>query len=80
MTGKPMGIADVARDLGTSPRTLQRQLAASGQSFNVLLDATRRRAAEQYLSDARLSIAEVAYLLGYPNRPRSTGRSAGGPG
>ncbi len=65
MTGKPMGIADVARDLGTSPRTLQRQLAASGQSFNVLLDATRRRAAEQYLSDARLSIAEVAYLLGY---------------
>jgi AraC-like DNA-binding protein len=40
-------------------------LAASGQSFNALLDATRKRAAEQYLSDARLSIAEVAYLLGY---------------
>jgi AraC-like DNA-binding protein len=65
MTGKPLGIAEVARDLGMSPRTLQRQLAASGQSFNALLDATRRRAAEQYLSDARLSIAEVAYLLGY---------------
>lgn len=55
----------VARRLGLSPRTLQRRLAAEGQPFQLLLDGTRRRLAAQYLRDPRLSLTEIAFLLGY---------------
>jgi AraC-like DNA-binding protein len=34
-------------------------------SYNRLLDQVLKDAAERYLSDSPLSIAEVAYLLGY---------------
>jgi AraC-like DNA-binding protein len=58
-------IQTVARALATSARSLQRRLAAAGVSYRKLLDVTRKAAAERYLSDSRLSIGEVAYLLGY---------------
>ena len=55
----------VARELALSPRTLQRRLAASGWSFDALVDQTCREIAEKHLSESVLSIAEIAYLLGY---------------
>ena len=55
----------IARDLGTSPRTLQRRLSGAGLSYQELLDGLRREVAERYLSQSSLSIGEVAYLLGY---------------
>ena len=55
----------VARRLATTPRTLQRRLASAGTSFEALCDDARRQAASTYLADTTLSIAEVAYLLGY---------------
>ncbi len=55
----------IARALATSPRSLQRRLAAAGVSYQQLLDLARRDAAERYLIDSPLSIGEVAYLLGY---------------
>jgi AraC-like DNA-binding protein len=55
----------VARRLATTPRTLQRRLARAGTSFDVLCDQARKEAADAYLSDTTLSIAEVTYLLGY---------------
>jgi AraC-like DNA-binding protein len=58
-------MAVVARELGTSSRTLQRRLSAVGLSFQQLLDAVRRDTAERCLTDSALSIAEVAYLIGY---------------
>lgn len=58
-------LADMARALHMSPRTLQRRLDAEGVRFQALVDAMRRELAERYLGDARLSIAEVAYLLGF---------------
>jgi len=58
-------IDSVAHDLATSSRTLQRRLAAGGLSYQDLVELTRREAAERYLTDLSLSIAEVAYLLGY---------------
>jgi AraC-like DNA-binding protein len=58
-------IQSVARELSTSTRSLQRRLAAAGVSYNQLLDQVRKEAAERYLCDAPLSIAEIAYLLGY---------------
>jgi AraC-like DNA-binding protein len=59
------GIQSVARQLATTPRTLQRRLAAEGLSYQEVLDSTRRAMAEQHLAEQRLSIAEVSYLLGY---------------
>jgi AraC-like DNA-binding protein len=58
-------IQSVARCLATSARTLQRRLSAAGTSYQELLDSTRCEAASRYLQDRRLSISEVAYLLGY---------------
>jgi AraC-like DNA-binding protein len=58
-------IHTVARTLATSPRSLQRRLAAAGVSYQQLLDLARKAAAERYLIDSPLSIGEVAYLLGY---------------
>jgi AraC-like DNA-binding protein len=42
-----------------------RNLARAGTSFETLRDDARKQAAEVYLADPTLSIAEVAYLLGY---------------
>lgn len=55
----------VARDLGTSARTLTRRLAASGASFSVILDELRYHLAVQYLRDGTGTISEIAWLLGY---------------
>lgn len=58
-------LADVARALGTSARTLQRRLEADETSFQALVDSVRRRCAERYVRDARLSAQEIAFLLGF---------------
>ena len=58
-------IETVARELATTPRTLQRRLAAAGSSFQTLVELTRRETAERYLTGSALSIAEIGYLLGY---------------
>jgi AraC-like DNA-binding protein len=55
----------VARRLATTPRTLQRHLAKAGTTFEALCDEARKQAAETFLADTTLSIAEVTYLLGY---------------
>jgi len=55
----------IARDLGTSSRTLQRRLSSAGVSYQDLLDHVRRDAAERYIGSTPLSIGEIAYLLGY---------------
>ncbi len=58
-------LGDVARGLGVSSRTLQRQLAAHGARYADLLDDTLRDLAASALRDPRLTVADVAYLLGY---------------
>jgi len=65
VAGGDTRIASVARDLATSARTLQRRLAAAGVSYQELLDAARREAAGHHVQASRMSISEVAYLLGY---------------
>lgn len=51
--------------LNLSSRTLHRRLAARGFRFREILEKTRWEQAEVYLRDTRLSLAEVALLLGY---------------
>ena len=62
--GKPQA-ALVARKLNMSPRTLARRLADEGLSFASVLEEMRRELAMRYLEDARLSISQVAWLLGF---------------
>jgi AraC-like DNA-binding protein len=58
-------IEALARQLAMSPRTLQRRLAHEGSSYQDILAETRREAAERFLGESALSVAEVGYLLGY---------------
>lgn len=62
--GEPKRLA-VASSLRMSTRTLQRRLQEEGNSFQQLLDETRRELALQYLGQPQLTLLEVAYLLGF---------------
>jgi AraC-like DNA-binding protein len=66
--GLPRGNSDVrhvARALELTERTLQRKLATEGHTFAGLLEEVRRALAQRYLDDPRLSVSEIAFLLGY---------------
>jgi AraC-like DNA-binding protein len=56
---------EVARQLGTSPRSMTRSLAGEGLTFSVVLEQFRRDLAKAYLNDPDLSISQIAWLLGY---------------
>lgn len=58
-------LAAVARDLGLSERSLQRRLGEEGTTFLALLDAARRELACLHLENPAVSVAEVAFLLGF---------------
>jgi AraC-like DNA-binding protein len=58
-------IGEVARDLGLSARTFTRRLAAKGLRFSDVVDNVRRDLARRYLGDPRLTIQQIAFLLGY---------------
>jgi AraC-like DNA-binding protein len=61
----PPSLAEVARRLHMSERSLQRHLRDEGVRFEALVEGLRRDLAMSYLSDRKMAIAEVAYLLGY---------------
>ena len=64
----PAGRTDagaVARRLALSARTLQRRLASEGTTFQGVLDRTRLALAHHYLDRPDVTVAEVAFLLGY---------------
>lgn len=54
-----------AKAQGISRRTLQRRLAECGTQFAQVLQNLRNELAIQYLGDERLSITDIAFLLGY---------------
>ena len=58
----------IAAVLGMSERTLQRRLTAEGTSFQLLLDDTRRELARHYLGQRTVSLADIAYLLGFSDQ------------
>ena len=58
-------VQSIARALGISARTLQRRLAEEGTNVRALIEQTRVQLALAHLASDRLTIAEVAYLLGY---------------
>jgi AraC-like DNA-binding protein len=75
---------EVARALHCSVRTLQRKLVATGTTFRQVSDTVRGQLAIDYLADRNVSIAEVAFMLGFSDQSsfnrafrRWTGESPG---
>lgn len=64
LQGEP-ALEQIAAALHLSGRTLRRRLQQQGWCFRDLLEDTRQHMAQDYLRDARLTLAEVALLLGY---------------
>jgi AraC-like DNA-binding protein len=61
-------IEAAAQRLAMTPRTLQRRLAETNDTFSQLVDEARLTTAQHYLSDDRLTLGEISYLLGF-NEP-----------
>lgn len=65
-------MADIARTLGMSARSLHRRLSEHGLSFQGLTETTRQELAEGLLKDARYSLADVAFLTGFSEQSSFT--------
>lgn len=55
----------VAARMATTERTLRRRLEEGGTTFRDLVDATRAELARSWVRDARMPLAEVAFMLGF---------------
>jgi AraC-like DNA-binding protein len=71
--GEP-AVAEAARALGLSSRTLQRRLAERGTSFRALVDQVREVLAREHLDHRGRPVKEVATVLGYADA-RAFGRA-----
>ena len=65
-------ISDTAKQLGMSPRTLQRRLSEQGYSYQALIDEARRRLAEQLLRETDYALAEIGFLTGFSEQSAFT--------
>jgi AraC-like DNA-binding protein len=63
--GAPHTIAETARRLAMSERTLRRRLAEENTTFRDLADEVHRMLAEELLATGALSVEDVALRLGY---------------
>lgn len=65
LEGGACELADVARDLGVTPRRLRIDLAQAGTSFSQLLDDYRATLAQRLLAESDERIEDIAYLTGF---------------
>lgn len=63
--GESKSLAGIARALGTSRRSLQRELENVGLTYRDVLDSARRELAPAFLADRELKVETVARHLGY---------------
>jgi AraC-like DNA-binding protein len=63
--GHSPSMENVARQLATTVRTLNRKLHAEGTSFTHILDDVRCNLASEYLRSTRLSIEDISELVGF---------------
>jgi AraC-like DNA-binding protein len=59
------GAAAIAQRLGMSTRSFTRHLAEEGTTFGEILERLRQSLASRYLADDRMSVQQIAWLLGY---------------
>ncbi len=69
-----ISLESVARQLDTTPRTLQRRLSQRGVSFRVLVEQTRFEIAGALLRETDLKVQEIAARIGYA-RPNAFSRA-----
>lgn len=74
LPGSVPSLPAVAQRLGSTARTLQRRLQEENESFQSVLQRTRKELADHYLSRTALPPAEISYLLGYED-PSCFGRA-----
>lgn len=69
---RPMGLPELATEMGIPGRTLQRRLGEQGLSYSRLLAEARCRAGAWRLLNTRDPIAEVGFLSGFSDQPHFT--------
>lgn len=74
LAGGQCSMAEAAKKLAVSPRTLQRRLREEGTSFQQELSYLRAELAHHYLANTPYSSSEISFLLGYSD-PSSFFRS-----
>lgn len=67
-----ISLADASRHLCISERSLQRKLAEEAQTFAHIKDDCRRHLAEKLVHEHRLSLAEIAFVLGFADQSAFT--------
>jgi len=55
----------VAHHLGTTRRTIHRQLAREDQTYSDIVESVRRELAARYVNEKRRTLSEVSALLGF---------------
>jgi AraC-like DNA-binding protein len=65
LAGSRPTLQEVARELRTSARTLQRKLGEMDLTFKQLVEEARRELAHHYLRESKVDLTGVAFLLGY---------------
>lgn len=68
----PWSLARLAADLGLTPRTLQRRLAAQGSGFSALWTEARLAASARLLTAGTESTAQIGYLCGFADQAHFT--------
>jgi AraC-like DNA-binding protein len=68
LRGGDPSLRGVARELGTSERSLQRHLRDLGYTFYGIADEVRATTAKLYVAQADIALAEIAWLLGYADQ------------
>ena len=58
----------IAQRLNRSVSTLQRQLHNEGTNYQAIRDETRQVLAEEYVADHKLSLSQIAYMLGFSDQ------------
>lgn len=62
-----VSMSETGSRLAMSVATLRRRLEEEGSTFSAIVDDVRKGLSKQYLSDASLSVTEIAFLLGFSN-------------
>jgi AraC-like DNA-binding protein len=65
LTSGEVSEEDTAKQLHMSPRTLQRKLAEAKLTYQQLVDDTRKDLALRYIDDAKRSISDITFSLGF---------------
>ena len=61
----PLKKVEIASLLGMSERSLTRRLASEGSNYNALFAAVQSERAQNLLLNPNLTVAEIAYRMGY---------------